>query len=92
MWRKGNTIFNYLQHFFGFPLLDYLPLCMLSQERSRRELSEPIVFRIQIQKFMAKKVTSKQVATKASKVLRDDRYGKTTKSVAGSALSQREKK
>jgi hypothetical protein len=41
---------------------------------------------------MAKKVTSKEVATKASKVLQDDRYGKTSKSVAGSALSQREKK
>jgi hypothetical protein len=41
---------------------------------------------------MAKKVTSKQVAAKASNVLRDDRYSKTSKSVAGSALSQREKK
>lgn len=40
---------------------------------------------------MAKKVTSKRVATKASKVLRDARYSKTSKSVAGSALSQREK-
>jgi len=41
---------------------------------------------------MAKKVTSKRVATKASTVLRDGRYSKTSKSVAGSALSQREKK
>ena len=41
---------------------------------------------------MAKKVTSKAVATKASKVLRDGRTSKTTKSIAGSALSQREKK
>lgn len=40
---------------------------------------------------MAKKVTSKKVATKASKILRDKRTGKRTKSVAGSALSQREK-
>ena len=38
---------------------------------------------------MAKKVTSKGVATKASKILQDDRFGKTSKSVAGSALSQR---
>jgi len=40
---------------------------------------------------MAKKVTSKRVATKASNVLRDKRSSKTTKSIAGSALSQREK-
>jgi len=40
---------------------------------------------------MAKKVTSKKVASKASKVLRDKRTGKASKSAAGSALSQREK-
>lgn len=34
------------------------------------------------------KQTSKRVATKASKILRDGRYSKTSKSVAGSALSQ----
>lgn len=34
------------------------------------------------------KQTSKAVATKASKVLTDERYSKTSKSVAGSALSQ----
>lgn len=34
------------------------------------------------------KTTSKRVATKASSVLRDDRYSTTSKSVAGSALSQ----
>lgn len=34
------------------------------------------------------KQTSKSVATKASKILTDDRYSKTSKSVAGSALSQ----
>lgn len=34
------------------------------------------------------KQTSKTVATKASKILTDDRYSKTSKSVAGSALSQ----
>ena len=43
-------------------------------------------------KPMAKKVTSKEVATKASKILKDDRYSDASKSVAGSALSQREKK
>lgn len=32
--------------------------------------------------------TSKAVAKKASKVLRDSRYSKTSKSVAGSALAQ----
>lgn len=37
---------------------------------------------------MGNKVTSKEVATKASKVLQDDRYSKTSKSLAGSALSQ----
>lgn len=41
---------------------------------------------------MAKKVTSKSVASKASKVLRDGRTSKDSKSCAGSALSQREKK
>ena len=40
---------------------------------------------------MAKKVTSKEVARKASSALRDSRSSKRTKSIAGSALSQREK-
>jgi len=40
---------------------------------------------------MAKKVTSKKAAKAASKVLRDGRTGKASKSAAGSALSQREK-
>ena len=34
------------------------------------------------------KQTSKAVASKASKVLRDGRYSKTSKPVAGSALAQ----
>lgn len=34
------------------------------------------------------KQTSKAVASKASKVLRDGRYSKISKSVAGSALAQ----
>lgn len=37
---------------------------------------------------MNKKQTSKQVATKASEILKDDRYSEKSKSVAGSALSQ----
>lgn len=37
---------------------------------------------------MNKKQTSKPVATKASQILRDGRYGSKTKSVAGSALAQ----
>lgn len=41
---------------------------------------------------MAKKVTSEEVATKASKLLLDKRTSKATKSVAGSALSQKEKR
>lgn len=40
---------------------------------------------------MANKVTSSKVASKASKLLKDGRTSSTTKSVAGSALSQREK-
>lgn len=40
---------------------------------------------------MAKKVTSPKVATTASKILRDDRYSAASKSVAGSALGQKEK-
>ena len=39
-----------------------------------------------------KKTTSPRVAKKASKVLRDGRTSKDSKSVAGSALSQREKR
>lgn len=41
---------------------------------------------------MAKKVTSKKVASIASKVLRDNRTSKASKSAAASALSQREKR
>lgn len=41
---------------------------------------------------MAKKTTSLSVARKASKALRDGRTSKNNKSIAGSALSQREKK
>lgn len=41
---------------------------------------------------MADKKTSKAVATKASKILSDNRYGKNAKSVAGSALSQTQTK
>ena len=37
------------------------------------------------------KQTSKSVASKVSKILRDGRYSKTSKSVAGSALSQTKK-
>lgn len=41
---------------------------------------------------MAKKVTSKSAASAASKVLLDKRTSKASKTAAGSALSQREKK
>lgn len=37
------------------------------------------------------KQTSKSVATKASKILRDNRYSKDSKSVAASALAQTKK-
>lgn len=37
------------------------------------------------------KQTSKKIASKASKVLRDGHYSKTSKSVAGSALAQTKK-
>lgn len=37
---------------------------------------------------MNKKQTSRLVASKAGKILKDGRYGKNVKSVAGSALSQ----
>jgi hypothetical protein len=40
---------------------------------------------------MTKKVTSKKAASAASKVLRNGRTGKASKTAAGSALSQREK-
>ena len=38
-----------------------------------------------------KKQTSKKIATIASKILSDDRYGQKSKSVAGSALAQTKK-
>ncbi len=41
---------------------------------------------------LAKKVTGSKAAKAASKVLRDGRTSKASKSAAGSALSQREKK
>ena len=41
---------------------------------------------------MAKKTTSLKIAKKASKVLRDGRTSKINKSIAGSTLSQREKR
>ena len=34
------------------------------------------------------KQTSKSIASKASKIVKDGRYGKDSKSVAGSALAQ----
>ena len=40
---------------------------------------------------MAKKVTGKVAASAASKVLRDGRTSATSKTAAGSTLSQREK-
>lgn len=39
---------------------------------------------------MATKTTSKKVASTASKILRNGNYSAKSKSVAGSALSQRE--
>lgn len=41
---------------------------------------------------MSKKVTSKKAASSASKVLRDPRASKASKTAAGSALSQRERR
>ncbi|MBO5477371.1 MAG: hypothetical protein J6A15_06455 [Clostridia bacterium] len=41
---------------------------------------------------MSCKKTSKSVASKASKILKDGRTSKASKSVAGSALSQRQPK
>lgn len=40
----------------------------------------------------ADKTTGSKAAKSASKVLRDDRTGKDSKTAAGSALSQKEKK
>lgn len=41
---------------------------------------------------MNKKQTSSKVASIASKILKDNRYSKSSQSVAGSALSQKSKK
>jgi hypothetical protein len=49
-------------------------------------------FVIQTENRMAGKTTSSKAASSASKVLRDGRTGRDSKSAAGSALSQRESK
>lgn len=61
-----------------------LAKCSQSNNITRNLLVKKII--------MAKKVTSKAVASKASAALRDGRSSSRTKSIAASALSQREKK
>jgi hypothetical protein len=53
------------------------------------KISQKLLYQSEVKK-MAKnsKQTSKAVATKASRILKDGRYGKDTKSVAASALAQ----
>ena len=48
--------------------------------------------RREVKEMPNKKQTSSRVAKTASKVLRDGRFSKSSKSVAGSALSQTRKK
>ena len=60
-----------------------LAKCSQSNNINRNLLVKKII--------MAKKVTSKAVASKASAALRDGRSSSRTKSIAASALSQREK-
>lgn len=52
------------------------------------EVNECLTFK---REPMAKKVTGKKAASAASKVLRDGRTSRSSKTAAGSALSQREK-
>ena len=56
-------------------------------------VSRELQYRRKEENLMAKnsKQTSKKIASKASKILRDGRYSKTSKSVAGSALAQTKK-
>jgi hypothetical protein len=55
-------------------------------------INPPAWFGLEIKwRDMANKVTSKSAASAASKVLRDGRTSATSKTAAGSALSQREK-
>lgn len=61
-----------------------LAKCSQSNNINRNLLVKKII--------MAKKITSKAVASKASAALRDGRSSSRTKSIAASALSQREKK
>lgn len=69
-------IVSYTLHLIGLYSVRYGKIVLTLTGRERR-------------KFMANsKQTSKSVATKASKILRDGRYGNTTKSVAASALAQ----
>ena len=61
-------------------------------QSSAYALTDDYLFNSKSLSLMAKKVTSKAVATKASNALKDGRSSARTKSIAGSALSQREKK
>ena len=58
-------------------------------QKIRKQYDNAILYQREVIE-MAKnsKQTSKAVATKASRILKDGRYSKTSKSVAGSALAQ----
>lgn len=76
-------------------LINYVFICAYKKKQSaslynQGELSYCTT--LKKEDIMAKKVTSAKVASKASKVLQDGRSSARTKSVAASALSQREKK
>ena len=69
-------IASYTLHLIGLYSVRYGKIVLTLTGRERR-------------KFMSNsKQTSKSVATKASEILRDNRYSKTSKSVAASALAQ----
>ena len=64
------------------PTISWLKLVAIERDKAESEVMK-----------MPKnsKQTSKRVASKASKVLRDNRFSKTSKSVACSALAQTKK-
>lgn len=80
---------DYIIHYICFTF-GYIYNIIVSNERDVFKKNKER--RCMFMKSSSKRVTSKTVATTASKILKDGRYGKAAKSVAGSALSQSKSK
>ncbi len=64
-------------------------MIQISQKKIRKQHDNAMLYQREvIEMTKNSKQTSKAVATKASRILKDGHYSKTSKSVAGSALAQ----